>query len=187
MMYDEPPWILALVEDSVSGIWPLRPTYIKYNLLALPFAIICPNTAIKTNNNTMRFAAVVIASISIAGQIAASAKTVEYNWTLKPRRASAKDPSLSPDCNLNRLMLLVNDQLPGPSIEADVGDTVKVNINNESPTESIALHFHGLHMKGQPYKDGSATVTQCASGPLQKQTYEFIVLDQGTHYWHGRE
>jgi len=146
-------------------------------------------TAIKTKqqNNTMRFAAVVIASISIAGQIAASAKTVEYTWTLKPRRASAKDPSLSPDCNLNRLMLLVNDQLPGPSIEADVGDTVKVNINNESPTESIALHFHGLHMKGQPYKDGSATVTQCASGPLQKQTYEFIVLDQGTHYWHGRE
>eukprot|EP00985_Skeletonema_marinoi_P025453 scaffold18755_cov58-Skeletonema_marinoi.AAC.1 len=91
-------WILALArEDSVSGIWPLGPTY----LLALPLFAQAIKT--KQQNNTMRFAAVVIASISIAGQIAASAKTVEYNWTLKPRRASAKDPSLSPDCNLNRL------------------------------------------------------------------------------------
>jgi FtsP/CotA-like multicopper oxidase with cupredoxin domain len=117
----------------------------------------------------------------------AAAKNVEYSWTLKPRRASAKDPSLSVDCNLDRLMLLVNDQFPGPVIKADVGDKVIVNLINQSPTASISLHFHGLHMLGQPYKDGTATVTQCTSGPLQSQTYEFIVLDQGTHYWHGRE
>jgi len=115
------------------------------------------------------------------------AKTVEYTWTLKPRRAQAKDPSLSPDCNLDRLMLLVNDQFPGPAIEANVGDTVKVTVANESPTDSLALHFHGLTMQGQPYVDGTADVTQCASGPMQTQVYEFTVSDSGTHYWHGRE
>jgi len=112
-------------------------------------------------------------------------KTVEYTWTLTPRRASPKDSSLSPDCNLDRLMLLVNNQFPGPTMEANVGDTVKVTLINESPTESLALHFHGLTMQGQPYLDGASTVTQCASGPMQTQIYEFSVSDSGTHYWHG--
>lgn len=114
-------------------------------------------------------------------------KTVEYNWTLRPRRASSKDSTLSPDCNLNRLMLLVNDKFPGPAIEANVGDTVKVIVHNESPSDAFSLHFHGLAMKGQPYVDGTATVTQCAAGPMQTQVYEFLVSDAGTHYWHGRK
>ena len=163
-------------------------------------------------------------------------KTVEYTWKLRPRRASAKDPSLSLDCNLDRLMLLVNDEYPGPAIEANVGDTVvsrtnsslarslvwhrllylkhflraelsspnktnnnlitilsssfspqRVTVMNESPTDTLALHFHGLTMLGQPYVDGTASVTQCASSPLQTQVYEFEVSNSGTHYWHGRE
>ena len=121
----------------------------------------------------------------LASLVIVESKTVEYSWTLKPRRASAKDSSLSPDCNLDRLMLLVNDQYPGPAIEADVGDNVKVTVMNESPTDTLALHFHGLTMQGQPYVDGTATVTQCASGPMQTQVYEFVVTDSGTHYWHG--
>ena len=146
------------------------------------------NTQLKGYSlSAMKFSSLFASAILILSNAAAAAKTVEYSWTLKPRRASAKDPSLSVDCNLDRLMLLVNDQFPGPVIKADVGDKVIVNIINQSPTASISLHFHGLHMLGQPYKDGTATVTQCASGPLQSQTYEFIVLDQGTHYWHGRE
>lgn len=117
--------------------------------------------------------------------VVVDSKEVEYTWKLKPRRASANDPSLSPDCNLNRLMLLVNDQYPGPAIEANVGDTVKVTVINESPTDTLALHFHGLTMRGQPYADGTAMVTQCASSPLQTQVYEFTVSNSGTHYWHG--
>ena len=31
-------------------------------------------------------------------------KTVEYTWTLKPRRASPKNTTLSLDCNLDRLV-----------------------------------------------------------------------------------
>lgn len=57
-------------------------------------------------------------------------------------------------------MLLVNDQFPGPAIKANVGDTVKVTVVNESPSDSLALHFHGIQMKGQPYVDGTASVSQ---------------------------
>ena len=118
---------------------------------------------------------------------AAGPKTVEYEFRLRPRRAQSQDPTLSPDCNLDRLMLLVNDEFPGPAIRANVGDTVKVTVSNESPTDPLALHFHGLTMRGQPYADGTAGATQCASGPLQTQVYEFVVSNSGTHYWHGRE
>jgi len=49
------------------------------------------------------------------------AKTVKYTWTLKSRCAQAKDLFLSPDCNLERIMLLVNGQFPGPAIKANAG------------------------------------------------------------------
>eukprot|EP00804_Cyclotella_cryptica_P023692 CCRYP_019323-RA/>CCRYP_019323-RA protein AED:0.11 eAED:0.08 QI:0/0/0/1/1/1/4/0/564 len=115
----------------------------------------------------------------------AKAALHEYTWTLKSRRPQKKDPTFSPDCYLDRPMLLVNDQFPGPAIEASVGDTVRVTLVNHSPTESVSLHFHGLTMLGQPYVDGTGSVSQCASGPLQTQVYEFVVTDAGTHYWHG--
>ena len=132
-------------------------------------------------------AAVTQSLSSLTSLAIAEAKSVEYTWTLKPRRAQTDDPSFSPDCNLDRLLLFVNDEFPGPPLYASVGDVVKVTMINESPTDSLALHFHGLTMQGQPYADGAASVTQCASGPLQTQVYEFNVSDSGTHYWHGRE
>ena len=132
-------------------------------------------------------AAAASVSLSSLSSALADAKTVEYTWTLKPRRAQADDPSFSPDCNLDRLLLFVNDEFPGPPLYASVGDVVKVTMINESPTDGLALHFHGLTMQRQPYADGAASVTQCASGPLQTTVYEFTVNDSGTHYWHGRE
>lgn len=124
-------------------------------------------------------------------------KTVEYTFTLVPLRASPalpnvttraelNNPALSPDCNLDRLMLLVNDVFPGPTIRADAGDIIKVTLINESP-QSVSLHFHGLDMLGQPYMDGTSSVNQCAAGPLETIEYEFNVHNVGTHYWHGRK
>lgn len=115
----------------------------------------------------------------------AMANLVEYNWTLRNLRASSKDTSLSVDCNLDRLMLLVNGEYPGPAIRASVGDTVRINLVNEDPSTSFTLHHHGLHMLGQPYYDGAAGASQCATGVLQTQIYEFVVNEAGTHYWHG--
>lgn len=40
-------------------------------------------------------------------------------------------------------------------------------------------------MFGQPYYDGAAGASQCGTGALQTQIYEFVVNEVGTHYWHG--
>jgi L-ascorbate oxidase len=40
-------------------------------------------------------------------------------------------------------------------------------------------------MFGQPYYDGTASASQCATNVLQTQVYEFTVNEVGTHYWHG--
>eukprot|EP00586_Coscinodiscus_wailesii_P009799 CAMPEP_0172513090 /NCGR_PEP_ID=MMETSP1066-20121228/249602_1 /TAXON_ID=671091 /ORGANISM="Coscinodiscus wailesii, Strain CCMP2513" /LENGTH=520 /DNA_ID=CAMNT_0013293193 /DNA_START=225 /DNA_END=1784 /DNA_ORIENTATION=- len=53
-----------------------------------------------------------------------------------------------------------------------------------SPDLSTALHFHGLHMKEEPYQDGQVAATQCTLPPYQNQTYEFVAREPGTHYWH---
>ena len=139
-----------------------------------------------------------VAGLASLFVLSAESKTVEYTWTLRPSRASPavpnvttraelNNPALSPDCNLDRLMLLVNDVFPGPPLRADVGDVVKLTLINESPTDSLALHFHGLDMFGQPYEDGTASVTQCAVAPLETQVYEITATNPGTHYWHGRK
>ncbi|EJK68654.1 hypothetical protein THAOC_10148 [Thalassiosira oceanica] len=119
--------------------------------------------------------------------ISADAELVEYKFEVYPRRATEKDSQLSPDCAVNnKVLLLVNDQLPGVMpIRAKVGDTVRLTVQNNSPTDVLTVHMHGLTMKGQPYIDGVSSVTQCGSPPLSSQAYEFEVFDVGTHYWHG--
>jgi L-ascorbate oxidase len=113
---------------------------------------------------------------------AANAALVEYTWNVRLRRSR---DSLSPDCFTDRDLLLVNDMNPGPVLRANVGDTVRVTVINHSPTEAISIHYHGLSMMGQPYSDGTGTVSQCSTGPMQTAVNEFVVMDVGTHYWHG--
>jgi L-ascorbate oxidase len=112
----------------------------------------------------------------------AHAALIEQVWNVRPRRSR---PPLSPDCFTDRDMLLINDLNPGPVVQANVGDTVRITITNHSPTTSIGIHFHGLPMKGQPFADGVPTQNQCATGPMQTVVMEFIAQNVGTHYWHG--
>ena len=63
---------------------------------------------------------------------------------------------LSPD-GVNRSMLLINGQFPGPMIEANWGDTISVTVNNAIKhavedgvpydQEGTALHWHGFLQK----------------------------------------
>lgn len=117
-----------------------------------------------------------------ATTIFVSSKVIARQWTIRPRRSR---PPLSPDCFIDKDMLLVNDQNPGPTLRAEVGDTIHIKWINESPSEGVTIHYHGLLMKDQPYADGTGTVNTCVVGPMQTFHHTFVADNAGTHYWHG--
>lgn len=85
-------------------------------------------------------------------------------------------------------MLLANGQSPGPLIEANVGDTIRVMVRNLLPGgTSTSLHFHGLNQANSTWMDGAAGVSQCGiPGGGGTWTYEFAVRGQrGTFWWHA--
>ncbi|KAF6819057.1 diphenol oxidase [Colletotrichum plurivorum] len=91
----------------------------------------------------------------------------------------------SPD-GYEKSMILVNGQSPGPLIEANTGDTIRVTVNNQMLEESTTIHWHGIDQRNSPWMDGVNGVTQCAIPPGQGFTYEFNLTDQrGTFWWHA--
>jgi hypothetical protein len=60
-----------------------------------------------------------------------------YDWTVAYTYAS-------PDC-VEKLVMAVNGEFPGPRIDATEGDTIVVNLTNLLPTEGVVIHWHGMH------------------------------------------
>lgn len=50
-------------------------------------------------------------------------------------------PPYSPDCYTDRDLLLVEDQLPGPILRVNVGDTVHIKWHNRHPSEGVSIHY----------------------------------------------
>ncbi len=74
-----------------------------------------------------------------------------------------------------------NGQYPGPLIEAEVGDTVRVHLTNNLP-EGTTIHWHGLEVPND--QDGVPGITQLMIEPGQRYTYEFEVDQPGTTMYH---
>lgn len=49
----------------------------------------------------------------------------------------------SPDC-FQKLVITINGGTPGPTILAQQGDTIVVELKNSLLTENIAIHWHGI-------------------------------------------
>lgn len=75
-----------------------------------------------------------------------------------------------------------NQQVPGPTLRATVGDRVRINVKNNLE-ESTAVHWHGLLI---PYQmDGVPYVTQDPIEPGKTFTYEFTIRNAGSHMYHS--
>jgi iron transport multicopper oxidase len=81
----------------------------------------------------------------------------------------------NPDGGQNRPVIGINGQWPIPTIKADKGDRVVVNVKNSLGNESTSLHFHGLYQNGTNNMDGPSGVTQCSIPPGSSFTYNFTV------------
>jgi FtsP/CotA-like multicopper oxidase with cupredoxin domain len=75
-----------------------------------------------------------------------------------------------------------NGQIPGPRIDVDLGDKVRIELTNELD-EPTALHSHGLIVPNE--MDGVPGLTQPSIMPGDSFTYEFTVRNAGTHMYHS--
>jgi len=94
--------------------------------------------------------------------------------------------TLAPD-GVERSVILINGEFPGPTIEADWGDTIQVTVHNDidSPSEGTTLHWHGLLQTDTNYEDGVPGITQCPIAPGQTFTYSFKADLYGTSWYHA--
>ncbi|KAI1760293.1 putative multicopper oxidase [Hypoxylon sp. FL1150] len=94
---------------------------------------------------------------------------------------------IAPD-GYEKRVILVNDQYPGPLIEANWGDYIEVKVTNsieDEPPEGTALHWHGFLQSGTPWMDGVPGVTQCPIAPGKSFTYRFRAELYGTSWYHS--
>lgn len=106
---------------------------------------------------------------------------VTRTYTFNVARAT-----MAPD-GVQRQVLVVNNQFPGPLIEANWGDTISVTVVNNivGPAEGTSFHWHGFLQKGTAYEDGVPGITQCPIAPGQSFTYNFKADSYGTSWWHS--
>jgi len=74
-----------------------------------------------------------------------------------------------------------NGSMPGPTIEVNQGDRVRIIVHNELP-EKTTVHWHGFELPIQ--QDGASTLTQNPIQPGKSFVYEFDIHEEGTFFYH---
>ncbi|CAH0039671.1 unnamed protein product [Clonostachys solani] len=93
--------------------------------------------------------------------------------------------SYAPD-GFEKPMILVNGQSPGPLIEANTGDVLRITVNNFMPDASTTVHWHGIDQRNTSWMDGAYGISQCGIPPGGNFTYRFNVTGQrGTFWYHS--
>ncbi|MDQ6838954.1 MAG: multicopper oxidase family protein [Actinomycetota bacterium] len=77
---------------------------------------------------------------------------------------------------------LYDGSLPGPMLRGAVGDRMKLTVRNQLP-ESTTVHWHGVRVPND--MDGVPNVTQTPFKPGAEFTYDFLLPDAGTYWYHS--
>lgn len=106
----------------------------------------------------------------------------DYHFVIKP----TTNNDYSFDCQdlrkARRYLVLVEDilnpqstgpSLPGPTIEANEGDIIRVKVTNNNPFTGSSVHWHGIHQLNTQFMDGVTGITQCQLQPKSSQEFEF--------------
>jgi len=74
-----------------------------------------------------------------------------------------------------------NGSMPGPTIEATEGDTIRIIFKNELP-EPTSIHWHGLEVPND--QDGAGGNTEPVTMPGSTRIYQFKLYQSGTFMYH---
>ncbi|MEV8083350.1 multicopper oxidase family protein [Pseudarthrobacter oxydans] len=75
--------------------------------------------------------------------------------------------------------------LPGPALEAELGDLLEVVLINRDVSAGVTLHWHGYDVPNA--MDGVAGATQDAVRPGHSMTYRFLAGQSGTYWYHTHQ
>jgi len=104
----------------------------------------------------------------------AYANVIEYQLNIDEQTIAITDKDV--------VGLAINQTIPGPTLRATVGDTLRVEVINHLDTET-SIHWHGVlvpnNMDGVPYINGP---------PIKAHDtfiYEFPITHSGTYWYHS--
>lgn len=80
---------------------------------------------------------------------------------------------------------LINNQYPGPWIQACWGDRVIINVTNKLQWNGTAIHWHGIRQNFTMHMDGVPGITQCPIKPNDYFVYNFTALQYGSSWYHS--
>ncbi|KAF2807959.1 laccase Lcc4 [Mytilinidion resinicola] len=103
--------------------------------------------------------------------------TVEY-WL------EVTNTTLAPD-GFERIVLAVNGTVPGPTIEANWGDTVVIHVTNSLANNGTGIHWHGVRQNYTNMNDGVPSITQCPIAPGESMSYTWKATQYGTSWYHS--
>ncbi|KAK8044631.1 multicopper oxidase [Apiospora rasikravindrae] len=91
----------------------------------------------------------------------------------------------TPDGRILPKVMLVNGQFPGPTLQANWGDDIVVNIKNSLRTNGTSFHWHGIRQFHNNIHDGANGVTECPLAPGKSKTYRWRATQYGTSWYHS--
>ncbi|KAG2200537.1 hypothetical protein INT47_012323 [Mucor saturninus] len=128
----------------------------------------------------------------LANNVVRAESTVQSNPITRYYEFNVTQQSINPDCSDHTSpVFLINQQMPGPAIVANQGDTLHIRIRNqlsEVPTHhhNVAIHFHGIRQYGSSEADGVPYLTQLPIRPGEEFVHEFRIVNQaGTFFYHA--
>lgn len=111
--------------------------------------------------------------------------------------------SSSPDCSgyTDPHTIMINDQMPAPTITVTKGQRVQILVRNTLPlgskphpmvvslgggnTNAVTIHYHGIRQRGSNQADGVPFLTQDPILPGGQFLYDFVFDTPGTYFYHA--
>ncbi|KAG0682515.1 hypothetical protein C6P40_001673 [Pichia californica] len=86
-----------------------------------------------------------------------------------------------------RNLTVINNQYPGPLVEANSGDTIYLHVINQMEDEPVSFHLHGLFYPNNTFDDGASSINTCPIAPGNNYTYKVPIgeLEFGTYWYHS--
>lgn len=108
----------------------------------------------------------------------------DHDYNMRPLTAKENELVITMDGSYRRV-IAVNNSIPGPPLVVYKGQEVQFSVHNKLLSAATTMHFHGLHMRGTPWMDGTQDISQCPILPGETFTYRFIADTVGTYWYHS--